>query len=91
MFSLSEYLATSGEVDEYDVNVVDQILRLGNFKKLTQVVSKDKKRRGTGNDDIGPENPTPRETSPIEGTKNSKKRKHTTLSCKIYIYFDESS
>jgi hypothetical protein len=65
MFSLSEYLATSGEVDEYDVNVVDQILRLGNFKKLTQVVSKDKKRRGTGNDDIGPENPTPRETSPI--------------------------
>ena len=88
MFSLSEYLATSGEVDEYDVNVVDQILRLG---KLTQVVSKDKKRRGTGNDDIGPENPTPRETSPIEGTKKSKKRKHTTLSCKIYIYFDESS
>ena len=91
MFSLSENLATSGEVDEYDVNVVDQILRLGNFKKLTQVVSKDKKRRGTGNDDIGPENPTPRETSPIEGTKKSKKRKHTTLSCKIYIYFDESS
>jgi hypothetical protein len=79
MFSLSDYLATSGEVDEYDVNVVDQILRLGNFNKLTQVVSKDKKRRGTGND------------SPIEASSNSKKRKHTTLSCKIYIYFDELS
>ncbi len=48
MFSLSDYLASSGEVDKYNVNVVDQILRLGNFKKLTQVVSKDKKRRGNG-------------------------------------------
>jgi hypothetical protein len=70
---------------------VDQILRLGNFKKLTQVVSKDKKRRGTGIDDVGAEKATPRETSPIEATKNSKKRKHATLSCKIYISFDELS
>jgi hypothetical protein len=78
-------------VDEYDVNVVDQILRLGNFKKLTQVVSNDKKRRGTGNDDVAAEIPTLEETSPIEPTKNSKKRKNITLSCKIFLYFDDSS
>ena len=78
-------------MDEYDVNVVDQILRLGNFKKLTQVVSKDKKRRGTGNDDVAAEIPTLEETSPIEPTKKSKKRKNITLSCKIFLYFDDSS
>jgi hypothetical protein len=40
MFSLSDYLAMSSEVDEYDLNVVDQILCLGKTKKPTQVVSK---------------------------------------------------
>jgi hypothetical protein len=93
MFSLSDYLATSSKVDEYDVNVVDQILRLGHFKKPTQVVSKDKKRHGTGNDDVGEDKPTARETLPkaVEEMKKSKKRKHITLSCKMYIYFDELS
>jgi hypothetical protein len=100
MFSLSNYLAMSSEVDEYDVNVVDQILRLGKIKKPTQVVSKDKKRRGTGtssrnvegdNDDVIKDKPTARETSQkaVEAMEKSKKRKHTTLSCKIYIYLDD--
>ncbi len=99
MFSLADYLAKSGEVDEYDVNVVDQILHLGSFKKLTQVVRKDKKRRGTGDDDVGEDNPTPRETSPIEATKKSKKRKHANTETKTKtkiqigtaIYTDDSS
>lgn len=72
------------------------------FRKIAANVKNDKKCHGTGtssrtvegdNDDGVNDKPTARETSQkaVGAMKKSKKRKHTTLSCKIYIYFDESS
>jgi hypothetical protein len=72
------------------------------FRKIAANLKDDKKRRGTGtssrtiegdNDDVVNDKRTAQKMSQkaVEAMKKSKRRKHTTLSCKIYKYFDELS